>query len=148
MPSSVSVGSRPPSSCLIFSYSSGVIPCSRTTSGVMTAVAAVVIWGSSIVAFREGRRERKIGTVGADDSAEKSDSFGRSSPPATHVADFKAIAVSYGKLEPKEGAGGRKGRFNHRLKCPLIAFRSDMGATWGRGDGLGRPSVYRASTRV
>src|ERR1700686_547073 len=35
MPSSVRVGSRPPSSCLTFSNSSGVRPCSRTISGVM-----------------------------------------------------------------------------------------------------------------
>src|SRR5246500_5508315 len=45
MPSSVRVGSRPPSSCLIFSYSSGVRPCSRIISGVMavTLIAEVVI---------------------------------------------------------------------------------------------------------
>src|SRR5271170_3615007 len=43
MPSSVMVGSRPPRSCLIFSYSSGVRPCSRTISGVMARVEAVVI---------------------------------------------------------------------------------------------------------
>src|SRR5580693_5373484 len=43
MPSSVMVGSRPPSSCLTFSYSSGVSPCSRTSSGVMAGVAAVVM---------------------------------------------------------------------------------------------------------
>src|SRR6058998_3585368 len=33
MPSSVSVGSRPPRSCLIFSYSSAVRPCCRMVSG-------------------------------------------------------------------------------------------------------------------
>src|SRR5579885_2993607 len=33
MPSSVMVGSRPPRSCLIFSYSSGVRPCCRIVSG-------------------------------------------------------------------------------------------------------------------
>src|SRR5581483_11951545 len=44
MPSSVMVGSRPPSSCLIFSYSSGVMPWSRMISGVIAGGAAVVIW--------------------------------------------------------------------------------------------------------
>src|SRR5437867_8803018 len=44
MPSSVRVGSRPPSSCLIFSYSSGVRPCSRMRSGVMESIRDVVIW--------------------------------------------------------------------------------------------------------
>src|SRR5579859_1351172 len=34
MPNSVSEGSRP-KACLIFSYSSGVMPCSSTTAGVM-----------------------------------------------------------------------------------------------------------------
>src|SRR5580692_9667274 len=43
MPSSVMVGSRPPSSCFTFPYSSGVSPCSRTSSGVMAGVAAVVM---------------------------------------------------------------------------------------------------------
>src|SRR6266849_1746062 len=43
MPSSVSVGSRPPSSCLIFSYSSGVSPCSWMSSGVMAGITDVVI---------------------------------------------------------------------------------------------------------
>src|SRR5580700_6026499 len=43
IPSSVMVGSRPPRSCLIFSYSSGVRPCSRTISGVMASVEAVVM---------------------------------------------------------------------------------------------------------
>src|SRR5579863_7034663 len=43
MPNSVMVGSRPPSSCLIFSYSSGVRPCSRTRSGVMAGAATVVM---------------------------------------------------------------------------------------------------------
>src|SRR5579859_9344 len=45
MPSSVRVGSRPPSSCLILSNSSGVRPCSRTISGVIAigVTAAVVI---------------------------------------------------------------------------------------------------------
>src|SRR6266705_1463887 len=45
MPSSVRVGSRPPSSCLIFSYSSGVRPCSRIISGVTAGIAEVVITG-------------------------------------------------------------------------------------------------------
>src|SRR5581483_7550024 len=44
MPSSVMVGSRPPSSCLIFSYSTGVRPWSRIISGVIAGGAAVVIW--------------------------------------------------------------------------------------------------------
>src|SRR6266849_848583 len=50
MPSSVRVGSRPPSSCLIFSNSSGVRPCSRIISGVMavTLIAEVVI-GESLL---------------------------------------------------------------------------------------------------
>ena len=53
IPSSVRVGSRPPSSCLILSYSSGVRPCSRMSSGVMTGAADRLIVGSSIiVAFR------------------------------------------------------------------------------------------------
>src|SRR6185295_20207713 len=39
MPSSVSDGSRPPSSCLIFSYSCGVMPCSRISSGVIEEFA-------------------------------------------------------------------------------------------------------------
>src|SRR5580658_3939562 len=43
MPSSVRVGSRPPSSCLIFSNSSGVRPCSRIVSGVTAGIAEVVI---------------------------------------------------------------------------------------------------------
>src|SRR5260370_37663998 len=45
MASSVRVGWRPPSSCLIFSNSSGVRPCSRIISGVMavTLIAEVVI---------------------------------------------------------------------------------------------------------
>src|ERR1051325_2203350 len=41
MPSSVSVGSRPPRSCLIFSYSSGVSPCCRIVSGGKAAVKEV-----------------------------------------------------------------------------------------------------------
>src|SRR5205814_9798139 len=41
MPSSVSVGSRPPSSFLIFSYSSGVSPCCRIVSGEMAGVKEV-----------------------------------------------------------------------------------------------------------
>src|SRR5712692_9473180 len=45
MPSSVSVGSRPPRSCLIFAYSSGVKPCSWTSSEVMTGVADRLIVG-------------------------------------------------------------------------------------------------------
>src|SRR3977135_688794 len=45
MPSSVRVGSRPPSSALIFSYSSGVRPCSRIISGVTDGIAEVVITG-------------------------------------------------------------------------------------------------------
>src|SRR2546422_2023439 len=47
MPSSVNVGSHPPRSCLIFSYSSGVKPCSWTSSGVMTGVADRLIVGRS-----------------------------------------------------------------------------------------------------
>src|SRR5579864_4873042 len=51
MPSSVSVGSRPPSSCLIFSYSSGVRPCCRIVSGEKAGVKEVSMGGASIVAF-------------------------------------------------------------------------------------------------
>src|ERR1017187_6455961 len=47
MPSSVRVGSRPPSKRLIFSNSSGVRPCSRIISGVMAAIAEVVMSGKS-----------------------------------------------------------------------------------------------------
>src|SRR5579863_3336047 len=43
MPSSVMEGSRPPSSCCTCSNSSGVRPCSRTSSGVMAGVAVVVM---------------------------------------------------------------------------------------------------------
>src|SRR5271169_2293927 len=52
MPSSVMVGSRPPRSCLIFSYSSGVRPCSRIISGVISKAEEGLIWGCSIVAQR------------------------------------------------------------------------------------------------
>src|SRR5579859_1864598 len=41
MPSSVSVGPRPPRSCLIFSYSSGVRPCCRMVSGENAEVREV-----------------------------------------------------------------------------------------------------------
>src|SRR5579859_3923781 len=41
MPNSVSDGSRP-SEALIFSYSSGVMPCSAMTSGVMAEACVVV----------------------------------------------------------------------------------------------------------
>src|SRR5208282_5183584 len=51
MPSSVSVGSRPPRSCLIFSYSSGVRPCCRRVSGEKAEVKEVAMGGASIVAF-------------------------------------------------------------------------------------------------
>src|SRR6476660_5330035 len=51
MPSSVRVGSRPPSSCLIFSYSSGVRPCCRIVSGDKAGVKEVSVGGASIVAF-------------------------------------------------------------------------------------------------
>src|SRR5580698_6068045 len=50
MPSSVRVGSRPPSSCLIFSNSSGVRPCSRIISGVMAVrLIAEVVIGESLL---------------------------------------------------------------------------------------------------
>src|SRR5436190_21912897 len=49
MPSSVRVGSRPPSSCLIFSYSSGVRPCSRMSSGVIREICAVVMLEAEIL---------------------------------------------------------------------------------------------------
>src|SRR5208337_4884838 len=50
MPSSVRVGSRPPSRSLIFSNSSGVRPCSRIISGVTAIgmIAEVVIGKSSL----------------------------------------------------------------------------------------------------
>src|SRR5579872_2655550 len=41
MPSSVSVGSRSPRSCLIFSYSSDVRPCCRRVSGENAEVKEV-----------------------------------------------------------------------------------------------------------
>src|SRR5215469_17591059 len=41
MPSSVMVGSRPPRSCLIFSYSSSVRPCCRIVSGEKAEVKEV-----------------------------------------------------------------------------------------------------------
>src|ERR1700688_4301828 len=43
MPSSVSVGSRSPRSCLIFSYSSKVRPCCRSISGEKAEVMEVVM---------------------------------------------------------------------------------------------------------
>src|SRR6202035_3278111 len=43
MPNSVIVGSRPPRRAFTFSYSSGVRPCSRTISGVIARVEAVVM---------------------------------------------------------------------------------------------------------
>src|SRR5215831_16973402 len=43
MPSSVIVGSRPPRSCLIFSYSSSVRPCCRRTSGEKAEVKEVAM---------------------------------------------------------------------------------------------------------
>src|SRR5579872_2643091 len=43
MPSSVMEGSRPPRSCLTFSYSSGVRPRSRTISGVIARMGTVVM---------------------------------------------------------------------------------------------------------
>src|SRR5579859_4925125 len=52
MPSSVSVGSRPPRSCLIFSYSSGVRPCWRSISGEKAEVKEVAMGRVSIVAFQ------------------------------------------------------------------------------------------------
>src|SRR5271168_2185966 len=51
MPSSVMVGSRPPRSCLIFSYSSGGRPCCRRVSGEKAEVREVAMGGASIVAF-------------------------------------------------------------------------------------------------
>src|SRR6266852_741317 len=49
MPSSVRVGSRPPSNCLIFSNSSGVRPCSRIISGVMATLIAEVVIRESLL---------------------------------------------------------------------------------------------------
>src|SRR6202040_3104303 len=43
MPSSVSVGSLPPRSCLIFLYSSAVMPCCRRVSGEMAGVMEVAM---------------------------------------------------------------------------------------------------------
>ena len=53
-------GSRPPSSCLIFSYSCGVMPCSRIRSGVMGefAVETMADIRSPIVDFRSISRQR------------------------------------------------------------------------------------------
>ena len=60
MPSSVRVGSRPPSSCLIFSYSSGVRPCSRMTRGEIGRVRRSSHRGTSIVAFAAaGEKSRR-----------------------------------------------------------------------------------------
>src|SRR5579859_4419538 len=52
MPSSVRVGSRPPRSCLIFSYSSGVRPCWRMVSREQAGGKEVGIGCTSIVAFQ------------------------------------------------------------------------------------------------
>src|ERR1700690_3031532 len=51
MPSSVIVGSRPPRSCFIFSYSSRVRPCCRMVSGGKAEVKEVAMGRASIVAF-------------------------------------------------------------------------------------------------
>src|SRR5215813_12931745 len=58
MPSSVRDGSRPPSNLTIFSYSSGVSPCSRITSGVIAGGAAVLIGNFYFRILRRGRKER------------------------------------------------------------------------------------------
>src|SRR3984957_7401974 len=62
MPSSVSVGSRFPSSCLIFSYSSDVRPCCRSTSGEKEEVIAVVM-GSFYCRTCEGTRHQYLWTI-------------------------------------------------------------------------------------
>src|ERR1017187_3837345 len=69
MPRSVAVGSRPPSSCLIFSNSSGVSPCSRIISGVMAEIAAVVMMGKFycriLNEFLHGDLHKILGGLGA-----------------------------------------------------------------------------------
>src|SRR5579863_1934798 len=60
IPSSVKDGSRPPRSCLMRSYSSGVMPWLRRISGVIARVVAeVVMEGNTIVAFSRGRAKSK-----------------------------------------------------------------------------------------
>ena len=57
MPSSVRVGSRPPRSCLIFSYSSGVRPCCRRVSGEKAEVKEVA-WEELLLSHLAGRMGR------------------------------------------------------------------------------------------
>src|SRR5581483_8218770 len=59
MPSSVIEGSRP-SRRLTFSYSSGVRPCSRMTSGVMAGIAGLVIEGKFYFLILPGELGRKM----------------------------------------------------------------------------------------
>src|SRR6266851_8865357 len=63
MPSSVSEGSRPPRSCLIFSYSSSVRPCCRSVSGVKAWAEKVLMEGTSIVAFLMGNGRENLETL-------------------------------------------------------------------------------------
>src|SRR5579859_925692 len=56
MPSSVRVGSRPPRSCLIFSYSSGVRPCWRMVSREKAEVKEVGMEALLLSHFRAQKR--------------------------------------------------------------------------------------------
>src|SRR4051812_9996119 len=60
IPSSVRVGSRPPSSFTIFSYSSGVSPCSRMTCGVIAGGAAALIGKYYFLIWQGGRKETSL----------------------------------------------------------------------------------------
>src|ERR1700722_4155464 len=62
MPSSVRLGSRPPKSCLIFSNSSGVSPCSRMSCGVRPTVGEEVI-GETLLSHL-GRAEERVSWLG------------------------------------------------------------------------------------
>src|ERR1700729_659139 len=64
IPNSVIVGSRPPRSCLTFSYSSGVRPCSRTISGVMARVETVVMRKYYCRIWNESKGRTLSGLVG------------------------------------------------------------------------------------
>src|SRR5213080_4806862 len=66
MLSSVIVGSRPPSSFLTFSYSSGVRPCWRMRSPVMAGVAKEVIGCSIVTSCRNGGKSELCGDPRCD----------------------------------------------------------------------------------
>src|SRR5208282_1866362 len=91
MPSSVRVGSRPPSRCLIFSNSSGVRPCSRIISGVMAAIAEVVMSGKSYCRIStnfshvDSSKNRRNGINTKIEIKPKTKGGGRGRPPHTAV---------------------------------------------------------------